>query len=377
MLTANTNPAAHVALRSFNSIGRGLDAIDKRVSTGLRVAGALDDASNFSIAQGIRTNVRAWESVKQSLGTTQGLLKVTIAAATAISDMMASLKQKAIEYANADTPQRVILQNDINAILDQIDQMADSAKFNGTNLIERDGTGVTPPAPPDEGTNFQFNGPGSNTHAIGSVAGTFRLNFTATGSGGGNVRVFYNGSQVANNPVNPPNQSGVLTFAFPATPSTDITVQLSGSPNLILDYNFAMDFSTGQGTAGEYHALKDPDGSTIDLQFRSMRSDGLDIRPLDLTDVTISLAQIAAAEQEVNEALGYYAAKLRETNQARLGAEEFIDSMNEGLGNIVDANIARESSRRIAEQARLSLSQQTLSLANRKPEAVLTLFNRN
>jgi flagellin len=50
----NTNVGAFVALRNLNQVNKRLDVSQNRVSTGLKISGALDDASNFSIAQGIR-----------------------------------------------------------------------------------------------------------------------------------------------------------------------------------------------------------------------------------------------------------------------------------------------------------------------------------
>src|SRR3546814_17863342 len=61
----NTNVGSFVALCNLNSINRKLDVTQNRVSTGLKVAGALDDASNFSIAQGIRGELKAIGAVPQ------------------------------------------------------------------------------------------------------------------------------------------------------------------------------------------------------------------------------------------------------------------------------------------------------------------------
>ena len=46
-----------------------------RVATGLRVSNALDDASNFAIAQGMRGQIRGQTAVMQGISNTQGLLK--------------------------------------------------------------------------------------------------------------------------------------------------------------------------------------------------------------------------------------------------------------------------------------------------------------
>src|SRR3546814_17208530 len=89
----NTNVGSFVALRNLNSINRKLDVTQNRVSTGLKVAGALDDASNFSIAQGIRGELKAIGAVTQGLNHAKGIGQVAIAGATAISDPTQTVRQ--------------------------------------------------------------------------------------------------------------------------------------------------------------------------------------------------------------------------------------------------------------------------------------------
>src|SRR3546814_11508697 len=84
----NTNPGVFVALRTLNSVNRNLDVSQNRVSTGLKVAGALDDASNFSIAQGIRGELKAIGAVTQGLNNAQGIGKVANAGAPAASNLI-------------------------------------------------------------------------------------------------------------------------------------------------------------------------------------------------------------------------------------------------------------------------------------------------
>jgi flagellin len=51
-----------------------------------------------------------------------------------------------------------------------------------------------------------------------------------------------------------------------------------------------------------------------------------------------------------------------------------LDAMNDGLGALVDADLAKESSRLTALQTRQQLSFQTLNLANQTPQTLLSLF---
>src|SRR5690349_12757116 len=117
MTSINTNVGALVALRNLASTSTGLENTQNRVSTGLRVIGPKDDASNFSIAQGIRADIKSFEAVQQSLSSGRGILTVAIAGATSVSNLLADIKKKAIEASNpANTAsQQTILANDFNA----------------------------------------------------------------------------------------------------------------------------------------------------------------------------------------------------------------------------------------------------------------------
>ena len=214
----------------FSAAGKSLDALANRVATGLKVPGALDDASSFAIAQGIRGEIKAYGAVRQSLRGLSGIVAVAAAGATAIIDLIGTLKQKAVDYASADTAGEAIVQADIDALLNQIDLIADAATFNGTNLINSTQSNLVVGAPADEGVDFTINGIGSSSHTIGTDAGSIVVSFTASGSGGGTFRLLYNGSVVGQVSLGGVTE-GSLSFAFPGTPSDSITLQRVGGPN--------------------------------------------------------------------------------------------------------------------------------------------------
>ena len=76
-----TNPAAYTALQSLNRVNRDLDISQNRVASGLRVASALDNASSFAIAQGIRGEVKAIDALQISIAKVKGIVDYTLAAA--------------------------------------------------------------------------------------------------------------------------------------------------------------------------------------------------------------------------------------------------------------------------------------------------------
>lgn len=84
--SVNTNVAAQVALASLNSTNAQLQATQKRISTGYRVADAADDGGAYAVAQRVRADVGALTSVNEQLGNAKGLVATSLAALGKISD---------------------------------------------------------------------------------------------------------------------------------------------------------------------------------------------------------------------------------------------------------------------------------------------------
>eukprot|EP00657_Telonema_sp_P-1_P001499 TRINITY_DN1398_c0_g1_i14.p1 TRINITY_DN1398_c0_g1~~TRINITY_DN1398_c0_g1_i14.p1 ORF type:complete len:153 (-),score=36.97 TRINITY_DN1398_c0_g1_i14:186-644(-) len=84
--------------------------------------------------------------------------------------------------------------------------------------------------------------------------------------------------------------------------------------------------------------------------------------------------QYANLESVVNTALGSLGAEVRALNLQTSFLEEIRDATDEGLGNIVDADLARESARLTSLQVQQQLSTQTLGIANQRPQTLLGLF---
>lgn len=79
-------------------------------------------------------------------------------------------------------------------------------------------------------------------------------------------------------------------------------------------------------------------------------------------------------EARVAEALGSLGADLRALELQTAQLNGILDATEEGLGNIVDADMARASADQASAEVRAQLSGQTLSIANKAPEILLNLF---
>ena len=63
MASINTNVGAQVALVNLSTTQYNLNVTQNRISTGLKVTGPVDDAADFAIAQGLRSNINAFSAV--------------------------------------------------------------------------------------------------------------------------------------------------------------------------------------------------------------------------------------------------------------------------------------------------------------------------
>jgi len=141
----NTNVGAMVALASLRTTQSALSVASKQVQTGYRVSDAADDASTFSVAQGIRGNLQAYQAVQGSLANGVGLGSVTQAALTNISDLIGNLQAKITQLADGSISanQRTIYTADFNAMTSQISNFISQANYNGANLLSAASTAKT------------------------------------------------------------------------------------------------------------------------------------------------------------------------------------------------------------------------------------------
>jgi flagellin len=141
----NTNVGAMVALASLRTTQANLNVASKQVQTGYRVADAADDASTFSVAQGIRGNLQAYQAVQASLANGVGLGSVTQAALTNISNLVGNLQAKITQLADGSISanQRAIYTADFNAMTSQVANFISQANYNGSNLLSAASTAKT------------------------------------------------------------------------------------------------------------------------------------------------------------------------------------------------------------------------------------------
>lgn len=128
--------------------------------------------------------------------------------------------------------------------------------------------------------------------------------------------------------------------------------------------------------------LADADAATvITLNLQNLSLGGT-INSLTLTDVLTTqtlaagvLTRLDATLTRVNQAVGSIGSQAKQIDAHNTFVSKLNDVLETGVGNLVDADMAKESARLQALQVKQQLGAQALSIANQAPQIILSLFN--
>ena len=135
--SVNTNVGALVALQSLNRTNSELNTVQKRISTGFRVADGADDGAAFSVAQGLRADVKGYEAVNERLGSAKGLVTVALEGARGVSDTVNEIRKVLVKLADAtlSTDERTQYTADYASLKTEVTNFISQSTYNGVSLL--------------------------------------------------------------------------------------------------------------------------------------------------------------------------------------------------------------------------------------------------
>jgi flagellin len=133
----NTNVAALSAHNSAVMNNRSLDNSLSRLSSGLRINKAADDASGMAIADSLRSQANSLGQAVSNANDGISLIQTADGAMDAQLKILDTIKTKAIQAASdgQTTSSRASIQKDVNRLLEQLDNIAKTTSFNGQVLL--------------------------------------------------------------------------------------------------------------------------------------------------------------------------------------------------------------------------------------------------
>ena len=138
MASINTNASAMTALQTLTATNKNLATTQSRISTGLRVGEAADNAAYWSIATTMRSDNKALSSVQDSLGLGAGKLDVAYTAVNSAIEVVDQIKQKMVSAVGASEDDKLKIQTELKELQGQLTSIGLAANYAGSNLIAND-----------------------------------------------------------------------------------------------------------------------------------------------------------------------------------------------------------------------------------------------
>ena len=289
MISVNTNRGAMVALQTLNRTNDQMDKTQNAIATGLKVSSAKDNGALFAIANKMRSDVSAYDRVRESADRATAILDTGIAAGESIMELLNEMKGKALAASSTGLSASALaaLDADFGQLRNQIVSVVENASFDGANMIR----------------NFQANGTTANT-----VSDAVSLGDAA---GGNAITIAGAGMQLR---------------------ATTAAVAVGEIMRFGQDQGIA---TTGAATTAVGLV------NTIDNLGTRLATWGAGSKRLDVHKTFIGKLQ---------------------------------DALSNGIGAIVDADLAKESAKLQALQVKQQLGVQALSIANSSSQTALSLF---
>lgn len=409
-----TNTSSMVALQTLRKINADLDQTNNRVSTGMRVNSAADNAAYWSIATTTRSDNGALGAVKDALGLGAASVDTANTGLDTVRNALQKIKEKLVT-AVAPEADKTKLQTEIASLLDEMKNTADASVISGNNWLSVASAGQNK----DIVVSFSRTGQSIDLETIGVDLDDYALYETATNTG------------IIDRDRSVTAYTDTSTFAAAQTITDEVftfTATVNGS-----SYNVTIDAATvtaalGSTTIGSAHDFKlvmdqafadagvsgiDVSASGTTVTFSS--SDAFDIgvateaaggagtvtaanmglnaaitgvsgsvvaggvASIDISAATSSQVQnylkiVDAALLDLTDASTKAGALTSRIESQQNFVKALMDANDRAIGTLVDANMEEESTKLKALQTQQQLAIQSLGIANSSSQNILALF---
>ncbi|MEJ5186905.1 MAG: flagellin, partial [Candidatus Geothermincolales bacterium] len=335
-LRINQNIAAYNAHRNLTLTDNLLSKSLERLSSGLRINRAADDAAGLSISEKLRSQVRGLQQAVRNAQDGISLIQTAEGALQETHAILQRMRELAVQAANGtlSDADRAAIQSEVSSLIDEVTRIAESTKFNGEALlngglgssISVTGTYLTP----------QYGI--SKIESLGAASGTYYLSYDS-----------------ANEELTISNEDGTVTETVAVNVPTgafETTVVTFSSFSVAVTINSALtgDIASGDGEfsvssgAMTLHigAYKD---ETITVSVGDMRAVALEINTVNVSTVSGAEAAIEALDKAISKVsvqrsnLGAVQNRLEHTI-ANLGVA--VENISASESRIRDVDMAAE-----------------------------------
>ncbi len=162
--TINTNVASLNAQRNLGMSQSSLSTSLQRLSSGLRINSAKDDAAGLAISDRMTTQIRGLTQAARNANDAISLSQTADGALSQVTDNLQRIRELAVQSANAtnSASDRAALQAEVTQRIAEVDRIATQTQFNGLNLLDGSFSGNS--------AVFQVGANANQTISLGSIA---------------------------------------------------------------------------------------------------------------------------------------------------------------------------------------------------------------
>jgi len=384
-LRVNNNVAALNARRRLNANNRDLNIRLERLSSGLRVNRAADDAAGLSVREGMRAEISGLKMNVQNAEQGSNLLQVAEGSLNEINAMLIRMRELAVQSASSTVNDlnRDSIQAEYNQIIQEIDRVSQATTYNDQVLLTGFGNDI-------DATSTALTA--SDTSGVADIklsgAGTGIYTFVDSGSdsqitlGNGVVTQTIDVGQIL-------DSNGGIATGTTAVANFDrlgIQVTLAGHNVSNATGSYVDGDLNGQtivvneGTGGSFQVGPD-DGinNRIEVTIADMRASGA-LLNLNVTSVATmftargSITNIDQAINKVSNQRGDIGAWMNRLNYTISYTENEIENVQSSEASISDADMASEVTSFTRAQILSQAATAMLAQANAVPQTALSLL---
>ena len=375
MATINTNMSAKVASNSLVRNDRSMSATMERLSTGLRINSAKDDAAGLAISSKMTSQIRGLDQAVRNANDAISMIQVAEGAMKEVTNMFQRMRELTIQaISDSNTANdRAALNNEYKQLSAEIQRIAENTQWNGTNILDgaRTNSVFQIGANADQTISVNFGDLATN-NATGSVES----------NGSASVTLKLSEALAADD---------VLSYKITDANGASAYATIKGSAIVASASNIADAEVTASGSAGALTAAITADAASKVLTIpKASSGENITISevvisrgihaPVAATDITSrayatqAISVLDQAIQEVNDTRARMGASMSRLEYAADNLQNVSQNSSAARSRVLDADYASETT----ELARTQIIQQAgtamLSQANQMQQSVLSLL---
>ncbi|ROH87762.1 flagellin [Stagnimonas aquatica] len=377
MQVINTNVASLNAQRNLNASQSSLNTSLQRLSSGLRINSAKDDAAGLAISERMTSQIRGLDQASRNANDGISLAQTAEGALVEVSNNLQRIRELAVQSRNATNSQtdRDALNTEAQQLMSEINRVAGQTNFNGVKLLDGSFTnqsfqvGANAGETVDIASIVNANASNLGTYSRAEVTGVAATTFTAitagdltiNGTSVGAVAAATSASERAGGIRDAVNSVSDTTGVYAINETATTVTLVSASGNIVTAFAGATATAATTGlAAGTTTATSSTGFASLDLSSVAGADTAMQSMDAALSAVNTARASLGAYQNRFTSVVASLATQSENLSASR--------------SRIQDADFAKETAALTRGQILQQAGTAMLSQANSAPQSVMSLL---